>query len=90
LDMMSKVKLMTADKRNQMYHWFHVIASLSRVSSRHLDDYWALGDMRTDFDAAKVLPGQSDCLFMKKVFRDILGNILVERLRFLKSGEYCC
>jgi hypothetical protein len=90
LDLMSKVKLMSVDKRNQMYHWFHIIASRSRVSSRHLDDFYALGDMNTDWHFDRLIPAAPDFVFMKRVFRDILGGILVRRLDFLSSGDFCC
>ena len=91
LELMARTQKMTGTKRNQLYHFFHIIASRDVFSADFLPNNFALGDMRKDWKFLDNVTSKPFLDDLKKTYAMLLGQMLVLRLDFMKKGgKYDC
>lgn len=88
IDIMTRVKMMSKDNKNKFYHFFHVIASLSRIPVTGRDDV-ASGDMK-NYTFLGAVPSQEELAWMsQEAFAMKLGQQVQPRLTFMTSMQHC-
>ena len=88
IDIMTRVKMMSKKNKNKFLHFFHVIATLSRIPSQGRDDV-ACGDMK-DYKFLGAVPNTAEFDWMCDVaFSSMIGRQLQPRLAFMREMQHC-